>query len=412
MWSKSGTFSPKGSEDSNSNTLQPSSFIGEEFSQADYLKKSAIAKSLTEMKTEVEFSGISQFKVIKSGSDANQSKEEVSLYEEYIGNYKLARNIEVGGVARFDEPHLSISKYGKMESTGGTRIDYTITILNDGNRALGPIHVLDLFPAGTEYVYSSLRPSELNESYAKWTLLSLGVGASSTIELKLNMTEDADNLVNRVQASGGYDRQWITAENFSSIQFNWLSCCPPQIWATKTAYVDPKDATMVHYSIILRNREKYIMAASITDQLPSEMMFQNSSIMPSDLSSNEVRWNIMDLKPGETKAIDYIAKALQNGVFVNKAHIEVHAVNGPDSASADVAARVEIGGDERGHSSSTWQPPVCFGLNYTQQGSKDEWIPCDTCGAKLPETQISLVRHAFHPRKVNPTSHDIIIHVD
>lgn len=293
MWSKSGTFNPKGNEGLNSNSnsnsksnskstsksSEPASFIGEEFSQADYMKKSTTAKGLNEMKTEADFSGTAQFEVIKRVSVANQSKEEVSLYEEYTGKYKLARNIEIAGVAKFDEPHLSVSKVGKMEPAGGTYIDYTITVVNDGNRALGPIYVLDLFPPGTQYVYSSLRPSEQNGSYARWTLVSLGIGASTAIDLKLNMTEDVDNLVNRVQASGGYDGQWISAENYSAIQFNWLSCCPPQIWATKTAYVE----------------------------------------------------------------------------------------------------------DKQGFATSTWQPPGCFGLNCTQQGFGDEWIPCDACGSEQPE---------------------------
>jgi large repetitive protein len=358
-----------------------------EFSQADYLKKNTIVRGLNEMKTEAEFSGTAQFEVIKRGAAANQSKEDVSLYEEYTGRYKLARNIEIAGVAKFDEPHLSVSKVGKTEPAGGTFIDYTITVVNDGNRALGPIYVLDLFPPGTQYVHSSLRPSEQNGSYARWTLVSLGIGASTTIDLKLNMTEDVDNLVNRVQATGSYDGQWIKAENYSAIQFNWLSCCPPQIWAAKTAYVAPKDSTMVHYSIAVRNREKYVMAVSIIDQLPGGMMFQNSSLMPADHSSDWVSWNIIDLRPGETRIIDYLAKAMYNGAFVNRAHIEAHAVDGPDVVAADVAARVEIGTGP-GRSSSSWQPPACFGLNCTSGGTKDEWIPCDACGTAEPEPPV------------------------
>lgn len=401
MWTRSGTFNPKSfagptpgsnsmsnsgsNSKSTSNSSQPSSFIGEEFSQADYLKKSTAVKGLNEMKTEAEFSGTGHFKVIRSGSAANRSWEDVYLDEEYRGTYRLARNIVVGGVAKFNEPHLSISKVGKLEPAGGSFVDYTITVVNDGNRALGPVYVLDLFPPGTQYVSSSLRPSEQNGSYARWTLVSLGIGASTAIDLKLNMTDDmyADSLVNRVRATGGYDGQWASAENYSAIQLNWLSCCPPQIWAAKTAYVDPRDGTMVHYSIILRNREKYVMAVSIVDQLPGGMMFQSSSIMPSDRSSDWVSGNIIDLEPGETRTIDYLAKAMYNGLFLNQAHIEAHAVDGADVAFADVAARVEIGaGGNR--SSSTWQPPACFGLNCTSTGTKNEWIPCDACGTAEP----------------------------
>jgi hypothetical protein len=377
MWSKSDTLNPKGLD-----SPKPASFISEEVSQADYLNKNTVAKGLSEMKTEADFSGKARFYIVEI--ESNDSKNSVALYDEYMGRYRISRNIQIGGAARFDEPHLSISTTGKVATSGSTLIDYVITVTNDGNRALGPIYIIDLFPEYSEYVYSSLRPSELNRSYAQWTLINLGIGAVSTIELKLNMTEHADGLVNRVKATGGYNGQWIVAENFSAIDLNWLSCCQPQLFAAKTAQVDPKDPMLVHYSIILKNREKYIMTASITDQLPGKMMFQNSSLMPSDHSSGELLWNIIDLLPGETRTIDYTVKALQSGVFVNQAHIEVHGIDGADYASADVTSRVEIAGPGRSYLTQTWKPPACFGLNYTEQGPTDEWISCNACGIVEP----------------------------
>jgi uncharacterized repeat protein (TIGR01451 family) len=375
MWSRSGTLPVKSSNDS-----EPASFIGEEFSQADYLKKNTTAKGLNEMDTEADFSGRAQFKsqYVKSG---NQTKDELSLYDEYVGKYKINRKLTLSGVARFDEPHLSISKVGSMDPAGGSFIYYVITVVNDGNRALGPIYVLDLFPPGTEYVYSSLRPSELASNSAQWTLVNLGIGSSSTIELKLNATEDLDNLVNSVQARGGYNDKWVSAQNYSALQLNWLSCCPPQLRASKTGYVDANDSMLVHYKITLKNRERYIMAANINDDLPGGMMFINSTVLPLDYSSGHVRWNIIDLKPGEVKVIDYLVRALQDGVFVNQAHIEATSVNGSDSAFADVSCLVQIGSTFNSGSDSNWKPPACFGLNCTLQGTAEEWIPCPDCGS-------------------------------
>ena len=94
-------------------------------------------------------------------------------------------------------------------------ITYTITVKNDGNAALGPIYLRDLFPPGTEYIGSSDGPSELTPGYANWTLLSLGIGGSSTIDLKLNVTEDVGSLVNRVEAAGCHDGQWVTAADLA-----------------------------------------------------------------------------------------------------------------------------------------------------------------------------------------------------
>lgn len=381
MWTSSGDYHPGSSKiwATNGTTTKPYSFIGEKFMSADYLNKSTVASGLGQMKTAADFQGKAEFKVEMNNYSSNSSQPDIAFYEEYTGKYSLTRNIELG-IARFNEPHLSLSKIGKTEPAGGTFIDYVITVTNDGNRALGPVYVRDLFPPGTEYVSSSLRPTDLNADSAKWTLLSLGIGASSTIELKLNMTEDANSLINRVLADGSYDGQFVTAENYSAIQMNWLSCCPPQLLAIKEGHIDSGDDKLVHYRIALKNREKETMVATITDQLPAGMMFQNSSLTPSDYRSDRISWNIVDIEPGQMRTIDYWARALQDGVFVNQAHIETQYLNGTDSAWADVSCRVDVGGSIDYSSSSDWHPPTCFGLNYTQQGTAGEWIPCPDCG--------------------------------
>jgi hypothetical protein len=73
------------------------------------------------------------------------------------------RRVIFTGVAKYDRPHLSVTKTldGIVEETlpwgrgeehlaGETKTrevaSYTITIENDGNKALGPVYVQDLFP--------------------------------------------------------------------------------------------------------------------------------------------------------------------------------------------------------------------------------------------------------------------------
>jgi len=386
MWSKSGDIAGKGTE-GNDSSSEPASFIGEEYSQADYLNKSTVALGLNQMKTEAQFQGRARFKAVYD-KVSNQSRDQLELYDEYVGKYSLTRNVEIGGVAKFDEPHLSITKTGQKEPSQGTFINYLITVTNDGNRALGPVYVQDFLPPGTEYVYSSVRPTHLTQNSVEWTLLSLGIGASSNIELKLNITQDADGLINRVKASGGYDGLWVAAENYSALQLGWLSCCPPQLLATKDGFVDSNDSKLVHYRITLKNRESEDMVATIIDQLPSGMMFQNSSQIPSDYRSDRISWNIIDLRPGEMKTIDYWARALHGGTFVNQAHIDAQYLNGTDSAWTDVSCSVYVEGESYSSLSSIWQPPACFGLNCTYVDGTDgaeEWIPCHYCGATEPK---------------------------
>jgi uncharacterized repeat protein (TIGR01451 family) len=382
MWSRSGKPSVKGAASSS-----PSGFISEEYSEADFLNKSTVASGLNQMKTEAEFLGRAQFQVAYDDI-VNKSSHRVESHDEYAGQYKLTRNVKIGGVARFDEPHLSLVKIGKREPAEGSNINYLITVTNDGNQDLGPVYVQDMLPPGTEYVYSSARPTQIASNIVQWSLLNMTIGTSNEIELKVRIAEDRNNFINRVQAMGGYSDRWVVAENYSSLQQDWLGCCPSQLRATKEAFVDSRDKTLVHYRITLNNRDNEAMVATITDELPAGMVFQNSTLTPSDYSPRRISWNIIDLKPGKTKSIDYLARAMYGGTFVNQAHIEAQYLNGTSSAFADVSRSVYISGEAGSAGSSdnsTWQPPACFGLNCTQQDLGKDWLSCPTCGIGEPQ---------------------------
>jgi uncharacterized repeat protein (TIGR01451 family) len=341
MWSRSGSL-PEA--DSGNNSSESASFIGEQFSALDSLQKNTVASGLNEMKTEAQFQGRARLIARYINQSANAS-EELDLYDEYLGSYSLSRHVQIGGVASFDEPHLSISKEGRMEPAGGTFVYYTINVKNDGNRALGPVYVQDIFPPETEYIRSSMRPSEISEASCQWTLISLGIGQSSSIDLVLNSTTEPAGLVNRVLASGNYDGGIVKAENYSALRLNWLECCPPELLAAKTALIDATDPTLIHYRISLRNRESYAMALTIKDEMPEGISFVNSTTSPAERRSSSLSWNIANLEPGEVQNIDYLARAHRSGIFTVPSHIEAWASDGSQILSADISAQVYLPGD-------------------------------------------------------------------
>ena len=122
------------------------------------------------------------------------------------------------------------------------------------------------------------------------------------------------------------------------------------------------------------------MAVTITDQLPSGLIFVNSSVALTNYSSGILNWDIIDLKPGETRTIDYRARAQYGGTFVNRADIAVYPTDGSGSATTDVESIIEIKGEGHPVSINGCPLPTCFGLNFTQQNLGDEWIACESCG--------------------------------
>jgi len=187
------------------------SFVGEEYTGADHLDKETEVRGLNEIETEANFSGKARYRTIL--------RKEVDQDEQYEGDYSVHRRTIFTGVPKYDRPHLNVTKTGEIDlvnrSERSSIVCYTITLENDGNRALGPVYVKDIFPSGARFIDSSMRPSELTAVSANWTLTHLAIGDTSSITLLLDVANCPDGeLVNRAKASGGYNGDyWITGDS-------------------------------------------------------------------------------------------------------------------------------------------------------------------------------------------------------
>jgi len=154
--------------------------------------------------------------VDKKCTGSDQQTYEINMDEQYEGDFAVHRKTAFKGIQKYDSPHLNVTKAGEIDlpndSEGSCIVRYIITVENDGNRALGPIYVKDFFPEGAKFIESSLRPSELTHARAEWTLTHLAIGDRSSITLRLEVTNCPDDvIVNRAEASGGYNGDyWIT----------------------------------------------------------------------------------------------------------------------------------------------------------------------------------------------------------
>ena len=191
--------------------VRNTSFIGEEYTRITSLDKETVANGLNEIETKAEFSGNARYRAIL--------RTEVDVDEQYEGDYSVHRRTIFTGIPKYDSPHLNVTKTGEIDllncSERSSIVSYTITVENDGNRALGPVYVKDLFPPGARFIDSSMRPSELTPVSANWTLPHLAIGDRSSINLWLDVVNCPDELlVNQAKATGGYNGDyWITGSS-------------------------------------------------------------------------------------------------------------------------------------------------------------------------------------------------------
>jgi uncharacterized repeat protein (TIGR01451 family) len=351
------------------------SYLGQEISGADYIQEETKAGGLNDLSSNLSYRGQGRFRAAYESGNRSM----LDLDEEYMGEYSLQRKVHLGGTSRFDRPHLTLNKTGRL--VPGTIVaDYTITVQNDGNTALGPVYVWDIFPAGTDYLSSSQKPNRLQPGYANWSLLYLSIGQSVTISLRLNLTDPQDELVNLVYASGGYDDEWVTAGNMSVLQFGWLGCCQPDMLLEKQARIDPVDSRVIWYRILLQNRANVSLAAQITDSLPVGLQFLNASAEP-QVVGQELIWVTTAIPAGQRRFIEYRVQAAQNGRFVNTARVQAHALDGSGGGMAAASATVTVG-EATSYAEDGWKPPE-WGLDRMEMICDDEIAgdggSCNSC---------------------------------
>jgi len=376
--------------------VENTSYIGEEYTSATRLDKDTVAKGLNEMDTEAEFSGRARYRAVL--------RDEVDFDEQYDGDYSIERRILFTGIPKYDLPHLNVTKTlnGIVEETifnakrktqvGESRdkvikvATYTITIENDGNRAIGPVYVKDLFPPKAVYINASLRPAELTDSYANWTLTHLGIGDVSSVVLNLDVTEHVPaELVNRVEVCGGYNGdEWVCASNFTAVEKEWLSCCFDEISVKMNAELNEDNLSLVQYKVDIVNSGAATRVAAVTGYLPAEMVFLNSSIPFASYENDIVTWNVIEIGPSETKAIEYSVLALKNGRFTNSVEVDARSVDGLVVQPVYAHCVIDVGTveDECGQiTGGVWQPPNWqfehFG--YEPDDQTCELLTCAQC---------------------------------
>ena len=363
-----------------SSKVPETTLIGEEYTSITRLDKETVARGLNEMETEASFSGQGRYRTV--------FEERVDLDELYAGDYSIRRKVLMEGVSKYDRPHINLTKSGvvrketvveEMAERRITVAEYTITLENDGNRALSPVRVKDLFPPGAAYRSSSLRPYRLTAGSAEWVLTHLAIGGRAEILLRLEVTDLCDqDLINRVEASGGYDGGWANATNFSAIERGRLWCCPAGgVSAALTAKPDGENPRRVVYNLTIRNEADAPRVVAATCQLPEGMRLLDSSVPFSSYDSGVVTWNLIDLLPFGSKTILFEVEASMNGTFASRAEVEVLSIDGTSSGERlTVEAVVTVGEFEGEMVAPGWRPPE-WGLDSTACPGMGCWDECD-----------------------------------
>ena len=379
-------------------TKNSTTFIGEEFSSLHRLDKETLVRGLGDVATEAEFSGTGRFRIISVDTRINKSENgsvsgsmkrlreaDIEIDEQYSGDYSIARRVIFAGAFEYDEPHLSADKSGDIfYEEDAVLARYNITLKNDGNRALGPLLIRDLFPPGAIFINSSERTSSLSDEGVEWTFLNLGIGRTLSFTLWLDVTEcRGDDIVNVVEARGGYNGEVTTAAAFSAIETDWLGWTrEPSVTATKFGVADVADPRIVTYTLSIQNLDGGTKVATVADILPEGMRFLDSSVEPSSVDGKTVVWTLIDIGPYEAETIVYGVEALRSGRFLNRAIVDARSVDGRGSPLVYASSIVDIPEFEGEVElpPPIWRPPA-WGFEY--MGYSENLSCVELCDLRL-----------------------------
>jgi uncharacterized repeat protein (TIGR01451 family) len=201
------------------------SLISEEYSSASRLKMRAVAASLAERESEVDFSGDDKLRAEYEGKSSENHSLKLDRDEELQGDYRVKRKILLSGTARYNRPHLHLIKEGRRIKDVGV---YTVTFSNDGNVALGPLFLQEIFPPGARFINATLRPLQVDQSGCNWTLLHLAIGDTVRIGINLDVERCPGDVINRAVAVGNCSEGQVSAQNLSVMDRAWLGGCSPE----------------------------------------------------------------------------------------------------------------------------------------------------------------------------------------
>jgi len=413
------------------------SLISEEYSGITELEKDTVARGLNQMDTTAAFSGTARYRTIYDNQtspadnctdgcaeaercasgcadcsacgcdeddndtcNASRPGVRIDFDETYSGDFEIERHVLISGTARYDRPHLSVTKtlegisqmtepwgYGEVHLEGEEKIvrvaSYTIRIENDGDRAVAPVYVTDLFPPGAGYSGSSLRPTGQTAGAANWTLTHLAIGDVATIEVELDVTDaSGPELTNRVIVCGGMGggdgSDQVCASNYSAREIDWLPCCTGETISVKKTGEVEANQTVVWYRIDIKNSDNATRVATVTDHLPEGMALLDSMVPFASYDGSTITWNLAEIGPGETVTIAYRAQAAHPGRFVNAVQVDSRSVDGPAVGPVSASSIVQVG-DSYGcepTSCDPWSPPAWefeYVGSYAPNVACEEW---------------------------------------
>jgi uncharacterized repeat protein (TIGR01451 family) len=205
------------------------------------------------------------------------------------------------------EPRVGIRVRVPAESAPGEELTYRIVVENPSRAPAHHVAVKNPLPAHARFVRADPEPTSMSPQLL-WQLGTLAPGARKEIKLVVVPTGDGEvRSCARVQFEHG--QCVVTRVNRPGLR---LRKAGPR----EVPVYDP-----ITFRLEVSNTGRArARGVKLTDTLPEGLEFLNSK--PATRGENPLTWDLGDLAPGQTRAVEYTAVAKKTGRYTNSASAE------------------------------------------------------------------------------------------
>ena len=247
-------------------------------------------------------------KVNKTGSIKNIASVSGNEYDIDKTNNKAEASINVAKAA-----DLAISKTVNMSGPNyGDLVKWTLTVKNNGPDIAHEVVVSDVIPSGLVF-----RSSNGNYTNGKWSVGTLSVGQSKTLEI-ITLVNVTGNIKNTARVTGKeYD--YNLANNEASKGINVPKAADLSV--TKAVNVTgPNYGDLVKWTLVVRNLgPDAASGVKVSDVLPSGLIYRSSAASVGSYSNGV--WNIGNLAKGASVSLNIVCKVNKTGSIKNIASV-------------------------------------------------------------------------------------------
>jgi len=244
----------------------------------------------------------------KTGDITNKATVSASEFDWNTTNNQDSQKITVAKAA-----DLAIAKTANVTGPNyGDLVKWTLTVKNNGPDIAHEVVVNDVIPTGLVF-----RSSNGNYANGKWSVGTLSVGQSKTLEI-ITLVNVTGNIKNTARVTGKeYD--YNLANNEASKGINVPKAADLSV--TKAVNVTgPNYGDLVKWTLVVRNLgPDAASGVKVSDVLPSGLIYRSSAASVGSYSNGV--WNIGNLAKGASVSLNIVCKVNKTGSIKNIASV-------------------------------------------------------------------------------------------